>query len=52
MELIEARTADAQELPFDDDSFDVVVANHMLYHVRIDLGLFASWPGSCTPMAF
>ena len=33
VELVEARTADAQELPFDDDSFDVVVANHMLYHV-------------------
>jgi ubiquinone/menaquinone biosynthesis C-methylase UbiE len=25
--------ADAQELPFGDDTFDVVVANHMLYHV-------------------
>jgi SAM-dependent methyltransferase len=25
--------ADAQMLPFDDASFDVVVANHMLYHV-------------------
>jgi ubiquinone/menaquinone biosynthesis C-methylase UbiE len=25
--------ADLQELPFDDASFDVVVANHMLYHV-------------------
>lgn len=25
--------ADAQELPFDDESFDVVLANHMLYHV-------------------
>jgi SAM-dependent methyltransferase len=25
--------ADAQELPFAADSFDVVVANHMLYHV-------------------
>ena len=25
--------ADAQELPFEADSFDVVVANHMLYHV-------------------
>ena len=24
---------DVQELPFDDASFDVVVANHMLYHV-------------------
>ena len=25
--------ADAQELPFPSDSFDVVLANHMLYHV-------------------
>lgn len=25
--------ADAQELPFADGSFDVVLANHMLYHV-------------------
>ena len=25
--------ADAQELPFHDGSFDVVIANHMLYHV-------------------
>jgi ubiquinone/menaquinone biosynthesis C-methylase UbiE len=25
--------ADAQSLPFPDESFDVVIANHMLYHV-------------------
>jgi SAM-dependent methyltransferase len=25
--------ADARELPFEDESFDVVLANHMLYHV-------------------
>lgn len=25
--------ANIEELPFDDDSFDVVTANHMLYHV-------------------
>ena len=25
--------ADVQELPFEDASFDVVLANHMLYHV-------------------
>ena len=25
--------ADMQELPFDDESFDGVIANHMLYHV-------------------
>ena len=24
---------DAQEIPFPDDAFDVVIANHMLYHV-------------------
>jgi ubiquinone/menaquinone biosynthesis C-methylase UbiE len=24
---------DAESIPFDDDSFDIVVANHMLYHV-------------------
>jgi ubiquinone/menaquinone biosynthesis C-methylase UbiE len=27
------QTVNIMELPFDDDSFDVVVANHMLYHV-------------------
>lgn len=27
------RVADAQDLPFDDDWFDGVIANHMLYHV-------------------
>ncbi len=27
------QTADIQKLPFLDDSFDVVIANHMLYHV-------------------
>jgi SAM-dependent methyltransferase len=30
---VTGRPADAQALPFADDSFDVVVANHMLYHV-------------------
>jgi len=29
----EFKVVDAQEIPFDDDSFDVVIANHMLYHV-------------------
>jgi SAM-dependent methyltransferase len=33
LNLVEARTCDAQDLPFDDNTFDVVVANHMLYHV-------------------
>ncbi len=27
------QTADIQDLPFADDSFDCVIANHMLYHV-------------------
>jgi ubiquinone/menaquinone biosynthesis C-methylase UbiE len=30
---VDARVGDAQELPFPDGSFDVAVANHMLYHV-------------------
>lgn len=29
---VESLTADVQALPFDDGTFDVVVANHMLYH--------------------
>lgn len=29
----ELREADAQALPFPDESFDVVLANHMLYHL-------------------
>jgi len=29
----EYRVADAQELPFADEAFDAVIANHMLYHV-------------------
>lgn len=29
----DARACDVQSLPFDDDTFDVVLANHMLYHV-------------------
>ncbi len=24
---------DAQEIPFEDETFDAVIANHMLYHV-------------------
>lgn len=30
---LDVHLADAQSPPFDDDSFDVVTANHMLYHV-------------------
>jgi SAM-dependent methyltransferase len=33
VEVVDARTCDAQDLPFRAGSFDVVVANHMLYHV-------------------
>jgi SAM-dependent methyltransferase len=33
VELAEARTCDAQDLPFGDHTFDVMVADHMLYHV-------------------
>ncbi|MCY6371302.1 MerR family transcriptional regulator [Clostridium ganghwense] len=28
------KIVDAQDIPFDDCSFDVVIANHMLYHVE------------------
>lgn len=31
--VVDAREADAQHLPFEENSFDVVVANHMLYHL-------------------
>jgi SAM-dependent methyltransferase len=27
------RVVDAREIPYEDESFDIVVANHMLYHV-------------------
>ncbi len=30
---VTGRECDVQDLPFSDSSFDVVVANHMLYHV-------------------
>ena len=33
IEVADAKTCDAQDLPFADGAFDVVVANHMLYHV-------------------
>ncbi|MBN1231043.1 MAG: class I SAM-dependent methyltransferase [Anaerolineales bacterium] len=34
------QTADTMELTFDDDSFDIVIANHMLYHLSdINQGL-------------
>ncbi|CAN5836824.1 hypothetical protein BH24DEI2_BH24DEI2_28850 [soil metagenome] len=31
------QVADAQEIPFEDDTFDAVIANHMLYHVPDEL---------------
>ncbi len=40
IELVGARTADVMELPFADGAFDVVLANHMLYHLPdIDRGV-------------
>jgi SAM-dependent methyltransferase len=33
LDVVATMTCDAQELPFHVDAFDVVVANHMLYHV-------------------
>lgn len=30
---VESQECDVQDLPYDDNSFDVVLANHMLYHV-------------------
>ncbi len=32
-EAVFGRECDVQDLPFDDASFDVAIANHMLYHV-------------------
>jgi SAM-dependent methyltransferase len=32
-EVVEAHVVDAQNLPFGREAFDVVVANHMLYHL-------------------
>jgi len=37
---VDARVADIQELPFEDDAFDVVVCNWVLYHLPdLDRGL-------------
>lgn len=36
-------TADAADLPFDDDAFDAVTANHMLYHVPDREAAFAEF---------
>jgi ubiquinone/menaquinone biosynthesis C-methylase UbiE len=39
-ENVEYRKADIQDLPYADDSFDIVIANGMLYHVPdLDKGL-------------
>ena len=33
LSFVEYQIIDAQDIPFDADSFDIVIANHMLYHV-------------------
>jgi SAM-dependent methyltransferase len=33
IDAVEGQVADLQHLPFEDESFDIVVANHMMYHV-------------------
>ena len=33
LDFVEYKVIDAQEIPFDDNTFDIVIANHMLYHV-------------------
>ena len=39
-EKIEYKIIDIQDIPFEDDSFDIVIANSMLYHVPdINMGL-------------
>ena len=39
-ENVEYKVVDIQNIPFEDDSFDVVIANMMLYHVpNLDKGL-------------
>ena len=35
--IFDYRVADAQAVPFEDGTFDLVVANHMLYHVPDEL---------------
>ena len=33
LSLFQFNVIDAQSIPFDNASFDIVIANHMLYHV-------------------
>ena len=33
LNFVEYMEIDAQSIPYDDNSFDIVIANHMLYHV-------------------
>ena len=40
LDFVEYQVIDAQEIPYEDSSFDAVIANHMLYHVpRLDRAL-------------
>ena len=48
----EYAVADAQELPFDDASFDAVIANHMLFHVPDRPGRLPRSRASSAPAAF
>ena len=36
-ERFTALVCDAQSVPFDDESFDAVIANHTLYHIQADI---------------
>ena len=35
--VFDFQVVDAQDVPFEDDTFDIVIANHMLYHVPDEL---------------
>jgi 2-polyprenyl-3-methyl-5-hydroxy-6-metoxy-1,4-benzoquinol methylase len=48
---VDGAVVNAQFLPFTESSFDVVVANHMLYHVPIWSGPSRNWRGSSAKTA-